>query len=68
MANTFQKITNIFSPSQNSVNPGQNAGGHDAGGHNAGQNCTGGQIAGRFWGRVDRMPVSKKNFLFSSVS
>ena len=36
---------------------GQNAGGQNAGGQNAGQNCKGGQNAGRFWDREDKMPV-----------
>ena len=32
------------------LNPGQNAGGQ-----NAGKICIGGQNAGQFWGRVDKM-------------
>ena len=31
--------------------------GQNAGGQNAGQNCKGGQNAGRFWDREDKMPV-----------
>ena len=32
--------------------------GQNAGGQNAGQICIGGQNAGRFGGRVDKVPVS----------
>ena len=53
-------------------NPGQNAGGQNAGqnyigGQNVGQNYIGGQNAGRFWGNVDKMPVSEI-FLIRSIS
>ena len=36
------------------MNPEQNASGQ-----NAGQNYIDGQYAGRFWGRIDKMSVSK---------
>ena len=39
----------------------QNAGGQNTGGQNAGQICTGGQNADRFWGWVDKMPVSSNH-------
>ena len=39
------------------MNPGQNACVQ-----NAGQECAGGQTTSWFWGRVDEMTVSEKNF------
>ena len=40
--------------------------GQNAGGQNAGQICIGGQNAGRFWGRVDKIPVSSNHILMKN--